>query len=144
MQPDDPPVPRRRTALWVGRGTSGLCVVFLALDGTAKLFKPGPVLEATARLGIPESNIVGLGILLLACTVAYAISATAVLGAVLLTGYLGGAIATHVRVGDPVFTVVFASAVGVLVWVGLYLRDPRLRVLVPFRRAGTGTADTAR
>jgi hypothetical protein len=137
MQSNDQAVPVRRTALWVGRVISGLCVLFLALDGVVKLFKPAPVLEACARLGIPESTIIGLGVLLLACTAAYAFSATAILGAVLLTGYLGGAIATHVRVGDPAFTVAFASTLGVLVWVGLFLRGPRLRALVPFRRAGT-------
>jgi hypothetical protein len=137
MQSDDQAVPVRKTALWVGRAISGLCVLFLALDGTVKLFQPAPVLEACAELGIPEYTITGIGILLLACTAAYAVPATAVLGAVLLTGYLGGAIATHVRVGGPAFPVAFATALGVLVWVGLYLREPRLRALVPFRRAGT-------
>ena len=137
MPPDDQAVPIRRTIIWVGRAISGLCVLFLALDGTAKLLKPAPVLEACTELGIPESTISGIGILLLACTAAYAVPATAVLGAVLLTGYLGGAIATHVRVGGPAFPVVFATAIGVLVWVGLYLREPRLRALVPFPRAST-------
>jgi hypothetical protein len=129
-------VPARRPALWVGRAISGLCVLFLATDGAAKLFKPTPVLEACAELGIAESSITGIGMLLLACTAAYAVPATSVLGAVLLTGYLGGAVATHVRVGGPAFPVAFATGLGVLVWVGLYLREPRLRTLLPFRRGG--------
>ena len=129
-------VPARRTALWVGRAISGLCVLFLATDGAAKLIKPAPVLEACAGLGIPESSATGIGILLPSCTAAYAVPATSVLGAVLLTGYLGGAVATHVRVGGPAFPVAFATGLGVLVWVGLYLREPRLRALLPFRRGG--------
>jgi hypothetical protein len=129
-------VPARRTALWVGRAVSGLCVLFLAMDGAAKLIKPAPVLEACAELGIAESAITGIGMLLLACTAAYAVPATSVLGAVLLTGYLGGAVASHVRVGGPAFPVAFVTGLGVLVWVGLYLREPRLRALLPFRRGG--------
>lgn len=136
MPSEDQAAPDRKTAVRVGRVLSGLCVLFLALDGVAKLFKPPEVLEACAELGIPENAITGIGGLLLACTAVYAVPATAVLGAVLLTGYLGGAVATHVRVGGPVFPVVFATGLGALVWVGLYLREPRLRALVPFRRAG--------
>jgi hypothetical protein len=119
-------------------------VLFLAADGVAKLFKPAPVLTACAELGVPEDAVTGIGLVLLACTVVYAIPATAVLGAILLTGYLGGAVATHVRVGGPAFPVVFATGLGVLVWVGLYLRDPRLRALVPLRRADGPTAGTTR
>ena len=128
-------VPVTTKAVWAGRVISGLCVLFLLADGTAKLFKPAPVLEACAELGIPETAVVGIGVLLLACTVVYAIPATSVLGAILLTGYLGGAVATHVRVSGPAFPVVFATLFGVLVWLGLFLREPRLHALIPFRRA---------
>jgi len=122
---------------WAGRVISTLLVLFLLFDGVMKLFKPTFVLEACAKLGVPESAVVPIGALLVACTILYALPATAVLGAILLTGYLGGAIMTHVRVGDPPFTVVFGTLFGVLVWLGLFLRDARLRALIPLRRAGT-------
>jgi hypothetical protein len=105
----------------------------LALDGVVKLAKPAPVVTAMAQLGYPAISAVGLGILLLACTVLYAIPRTAVLGAILLTGYLGGATAAHVRVAADPFSVVFPALVGVLVWGGLFLRDARLRELLPLR-----------
>jgi DoxX-like family len=103
----------------------------LLFSGVMKLAKPAAVVEEFTRLGWPESLILGLGILEIACAVVYAIPRTAVLGAVLLTGYLGGAVATHVRIGDPYFGPLIG---GVLVWLGLYLRDPRLRALIPLRR----------
>jgi hypothetical protein len=110
-------------------------VLFLGLDAIAKLAKPAPVVQGTVILGYQESVLLGLGIVLLACTVLYAIPRTAVLGAILLTGYLGGAVATHVRVADPLFThTLFPVYVGVLVWGGVFLREPRLRELVPLRR----------
>ena len=110
---------------------SGLGVAFLLMDGVMKLFKPAVVREAFARLGYPESEIMGIGVLLLACTALYLIPRMSILGALLLTGYLGGAIATHVRVGDPLFShVLFPVYVGVMVWGGLFLRDNRLRVLI--------------
>jgi hypothetical protein len=98
------------------------------------LFKPAFVVEATVMLGYPESTIVGMGIALLVSTVLYVIPRTAVLGAILLTGYLGGAVATHVRVGEGAFPVLFPVFFGVLIWGGLYLRDARLRALIPVRR----------
>jgi hypothetical protein len=113
---------------------SGLVGGFLLLDGVAKLFKPDMVVEGTLRLGYPENVIVPLGIVLSACSVLYLIPRTAVLGAILLTGYLGGAVATHVRVADGAFSIVFGVAFGVLVWLGLYLREPRLRALAPLRQ----------
>lgn len=119
--------------VWAGRIVSWLPALFLLLDGVAKLFKPTPVVEGTVKLGYSESVIIPLGIVLIVCTVLYLIPATAVLGAILLTGYLGGAVATHVRAADGVFPVVFAVTFGVLVWLGIYLRDTRLRALVPFR-----------
>lgn len=99
-----------------------------------KLWKPAPVLESFARLGYPEGVATGIGILELVCLAVYVIPRTSVLGAILLTGYLGGAVATHVRIGDPLFThVLFPTYVGLLLWVGLFLRDARLRSLIPLR-----------
>ena len=99
-----------------------------------KLVKPPMVVDATVKLGYQESSIVPLGIVLLVCAVLYVIPQTSVLGAILLTGFLGGAVATHVRTGDPLFThVLFPTYLGVLIWLGLYLRDERLRSLVPMR-----------
>ncbi len=125
-------IPKGR--LWTGRILSNLLGLLLILDGVAKLFKPAPVVEGTLRLGYPESVIIGLGIVLIACTVLYLIPTTSVLGAILLTGYLGGAIATHVRVGDNLFSIVFPVILGSLLWGGLYLRDDRLRTLIPLRK----------
>jgi hypothetical protein len=96
--------------------------------------KPAPVVEAFAHLGLPLSISVTLGIILLLSTVLYAIPATSVLGAVLLTGYLGGAVATHLRVGDPLFShVLVPTYLGIVLWLGLYLREERLRALIPLR-----------
>jgi hypothetical protein len=125
--------PPSKAALWTGRVLSGLVGAFLLLDGVMKLFKPEPVVEATRKLGYPEEAIVGLGILLIACTLLYLIPLTSILGAILLTGYLGGAVASHVRAGDGAFPVSFGVGFGVLVWLGLYLREPRLRALTPLR-----------
>ena len=120
--------------VWAGRIISAIPVLFLLIDGVAKLIKPAPVVEATVRLGYPESVIPGLGTLLLVCTVVYVVPRTSILGAILLTGYLGGATATHVRIGDPLFPILFPSIVGVLIWGGLFLCDERLRALIPLRR----------
>jgi hypothetical protein len=102
----------------------------LLLSGVMKLARPAPVLEGFAKLGYAENLTLGIGIVELICTGAYVIPRTSVLGAILLTGYLGGATATHVRVGDPFLGPV---VLGVLVWLGLYLRDARLRSLIPMR-----------
>src|SRR6266498_2273419 len=112
--------------IWAGRIISALPAMFLLMDGVMKLVKPALVVEATVRLGYPESVILGLGIVLTVCTILYVIPATSVLGAILLTGYLGGAAATHVRVGGGLFPIVFPIAF-VLIWLGLYLRNERLR-----------------
>ena len=126
--------PVSKKTLWAGRIISGLLALFLVFDSVLKFAKPAPVVEGTIKLGYPESVILTLGIVLLTGTVLYLIPPTSVLGAILLTGYLGGAVATHVRVGDPLFThVLFPVYVGVLLWLGLYLRDGRLRALVPLR-----------
>ncbi len=122
-----------KTNLWIGRIVSGLPALFLLVDGVMKLFKPPVVVEATVNLGYPESTIIPIGVVLIICTILYLIPATSVLGAILLTGYLGGAVATHVRAGESLFSIVFAVIFGILIWLGIYLRDPRLRALVPLR-----------
>lgn len=117
--------------LWAGRIISGFVSLFLTMDGVMKLVKPAVVVKTTVEvMGFPESTIVGIGITLLSCTVLYVFPRTSILGAILLTGYLGGAVASQVRVGAPVFNLIFAAALGVLVWIGLWLRDVRVRALV--------------
>jgi DoxX-like family len=124
-----------KTTLWTGRILSALPVLFLLLDVIMKLIKPEAVVKGTVELGYPESAIVGLGIVLLISTVLYAIPRTSVLGAILLTGYLGGAIATHVRVGNPLFThILFPVYLALFIWGGLFLRDVRVRELIPLRQ----------
>ena len=123
-----------RAARWGGWVMAGLPALFLLLDAAMKFVKPAPVVEGTLQLGYSEAVIVPLGIVLLASTLLYLFPRTAVLGAVLLTGYLGGAIATHVRVANPLFThTLFPVYLGVLLWGGLLLRDRRLRALLPVR-----------
>ena len=117
-----------RSARWAGRVVSALVVAFLAFDGITKAMTVEPVVEATTRLGYPEGSVFGIGATLLVCTAFYAVPRTAVLGAILLTGYLGGAVATQVRVEDPWF--LFPAIIGVLAWGGLFLRDGRVRALV--------------
>jgi hypothetical protein len=124
-------------AVWTGRILSGLVILFLIFDGGIKLVPLDIVTETTAQLGYPGTvNFARfLGILTLACTLLYAYPPTAVLGAILLTGYLGGAIATHVRIGNPLFShTLFGVYLGLMIWGGLYLRDPRIRALIPFSR----------
>ena len=133
MQSDAQPAPTSKGMLWAGRIMSGIPSLFLLMDGIMKLVKPAPVVEATVKLGYPESVIFGLGIVLLASTVVYLIPRTSVLGAILLTGYLGGAVATHVRVGEGLFSILFPVIFGALLWGGLVLRDARLRSILPFR-----------
>ncbi len=134
MQSSTQAAPVSKKMLWTGRIISALPALFLLMDAVMKLFKPAVVVEATVKLGYPESVILPLGIVLLVCTVLYVIPRTAILGAILLTGYLGGAVATHVRVGEGLFPVLFPVVFGVLIWLGLYLRDDRLRALIPLRR----------
>ena len=128
--------PVSNKALWAGRVMSGLAVLFLVFDIVMKFIKPAPapVVEAFAHLGWPPSLAVTLGIILLSCTALYVIPQTSILGAILLTGYLGGAVSTHLRVGDPLFShVLFPTYLGMLLWLGLYLRDNRLRAFIPLR-----------
>lgn len=106
-------------------------MMFLLVDGAMKLWKPAVVLEATQQLGYPESEIAGIGALLLICTLLSTFPRTSILGAILLTGYLGGAVASQVRVGNGWFNIVFPVLIGALAWTGLWLRDERLRTLLP-------------
>jgi len=127
--------PGSKGRLWTGRIASTVAVLFLLLDGTLHVTVPAPVVEAFARLGYPVSLALGIGILEIVCTVVYAIPRTSILGAILLTGYLGGATASQVRVGSSLFAeALFPVYIGVLVWGGLFLREDQLRVLVPLRR----------
>lgn len=120
---------------WAGYILSGLAVLFLLFDSAGKLFKPAVVVEGTLELGYPESAITGIGVTLLVCTLLYLWPRTAILGAILLTGFLGGAVATHVRVGNPLFShMLFPVYLGVLIWGGLYLRDKAVRAMIPLRR----------
>ena len=120
-----------KNKLWAGRIISALPVLLLLISGVMKLMKPPSVLQGFAGYGYPESMLVVIGLLEIACTVIYAIPRTSILGAILLTGYLGGATATNVRVGNPAF--IMTVILGVLAWVGLFLRDDRLRTLIPLR-----------
>jgi len=133
MPPDVTPVPVSKGKLWGGRIMTALPALFLLVDGVMKLMKPAVVVEATVQLGYPESVIPGLGIVLLASIVLYLVPRTSLLGAILVTGYLGGAVATHVRVGDGLFSIFFPIILSVLLWGGLVLRDERLRPLLPLR-----------
>ena len=120
---------------WAGWSMSGLMILFLLFDSLSKLGFEHHVVEATTKIGYPLDTIRPLGIICLICTALYAIPRTSILGAILLTGYLGGAIASKVRIEDPIFSsVLFGAYFGVLVWGGLYLRDERLRSLIPLRK----------
>jgi hypothetical protein len=119
---------------WAGIVVSAIPILFLLMDAVGKLFKPPMVVDATVELGYPESVIVPLGIILLISTLLYAFPKTAIIGAILLTGYLGGAVATHVRISNPLFTHQLVPVyMGILIWLGLFLRDARLRSLIPIR-----------
>jgi len=120
-----------KAALWTGRIITALVGLFLLFDGVMKLVKPRSVVEATVKAGYAESVILPLGIVLTASTILYFIPRTAILGAILLTGYLGGAVDVNVRGGQGAFFILLPAIFGVLVWLGLYLRDPRLRALTP-------------
>lgn len=122
-----------KAQLWTGRVISGFVALFLAWDGVMKLFKPAFVVKATLELGYPEFAIVGIGVVLLICTLLYVIPRTSILGAILLTGYLGGAIASQVRAQQSWFNVVFAFVFGCLVWLGLWLRNMQLRKFLPYQ-----------
>jgi hypothetical protein len=120
---------------WGGRVVGSLLVLFLLIDGAGKVLRLAPYVEGTARVGYPVSCVIPLGLALLSCTILYVVPRTAILGAVLLTGYLGGATATHVRVGEPFF---FPVVFGVLLWACLCVRDERVRTLLLPRRRNDG------
>ena len=120
--------------VWTGRIISILIILFMLVDGGAKVARFKPYVDGTVQAGFADSLVVPLGILSLFCAILYAIPQTSILGAILLTAYYGGATATHVRLGQPwYFPVVF----GILTWIAMYLREPRLRELVPLRRSHT-------
>ena len=120
-----------RGLVWTGRILTGLIGLAFGISGVMKWMGGPDVAEGTAMLGLPESMVLPLAILELTCVAVYLVPQTAVLGAVLLTGYMGGAICTHWRVGDPFFIHI---GLGVLIWLGVYLREPRLWTLLPLRR----------
>jgi DoxX-like family len=124
-----------KSTIWIGWIMSGIVVVFLLFDGTTKVMMITPVVDATIGIGYPVDVIQPLGIVCLACAILYAMPRTSILGAILLTGFLGGAVASKVRLEAPLFgQVLFGVYVGILAWGGLYLRDGRLRVLIPLCR----------
>jgi hypothetical protein len=135
MQMETQTASTSKKRLWTGRIISGLVALFLLVDSVMKVMKAPVAVQGTIQLGYPESTVFGIGAVLLVSTLLYVIPRTAILGAILLTGYLGGAIATNVRVGNPLFSyVLFPVYVAVLIWGGLFLRDGQLRALFPFRR----------
>lgn len=130
------PLSTSKSARWAGRFLSGLVILFLLFDGGIKLVPLEIVTQTSGEIGLPTDPSFArlLGILTLIGVVLYAIPQTAVLGAILLTGYMGGAIATHLRIDSPLFShTLFGVYLGLLIWGGLYLREPRLRALIPFR-----------
>lgn len=116
--------------MWAGRVISGLIALLLTMSAVMKLMGGAEVMEGFVRMGLPESLRVPLGILEFSCVAIYLIPATSVTGAILLTGYIGGAIVTHLRIGEPIYVQI---VLGMLIWLGLYLREQRLKALIPLR-----------
>ena len=130
--------------IWTGRVLSGIAAAFLLVDGAVKLTRLPGVMEANAQLGYQAGTVAGIGILELACLAVYLLRSTSVLGALRLTGYLGGAIASQLRADNPLFShVLFPTYVAALIWGGLYLRDTRLAMFLPRPRRGRPTAPAA-
>ncbi|MGZ5818638.1 MAG: DoxX family protein [Burkholderiaceae bacterium] len=124
-----------RPLLWAGRILTTIVVLFLLMDGAMKVMQLDVAVKATVELGYPQHVVFGLGVMTLVIAVLYAVPQTAILGAILLTGLLGGAIATHLRVGSPLFSHLFFGVyIGLMAWGGLFLRDSRLRMLVSLSR----------
>lgn len=135
MPSDSQSAPTSKKMLWASYIISAIPVLLMLTSATAKFVKPAQVVQGfTQQFGFPESYILPIGVLELACLTLYLIPRTSVLGAILVTGYLGGATVTHLRVGDPAF--VGAVIVGIFVWGGLFFREPRLRALIPLRSPG--------
>jgi hypothetical protein len=120
-----------KPAIWTGRAISGLVILFLVFDGVTKVLKVSYVLQASARLHLSTADTVGIGIVLLVCTALCAIPRTAIFGAILLTGHLGGAVAIQLQAHSPLFENAFPMIFGVLVWAGLFLRDAQVRSIMP-------------
>jgi len=133
MQSSTQSAPVSRASLWAGRVISALLVAFLLFDGITKIVKEGHVLEAFAQFGYPGSLAPVIGTILVVCVAVYVVPPTSILGAILVTGYLGGATEVNVRAGNPLFETLFPIIFGMLVWGGLYLRDPQLRMFIPLR-----------
>ena len=131
MTSESPAASVSKGALWTGRVLSALPVLMMVAGAVYSFFQPDKVSADFAKYGYPAHHLQRLVLVEMACVVLYVIPQTAVLGAILLTGYLGGATATHVRIAEPFFMPII---VGVVVWLGLYLRDPRLRALIPLRK----------
>jgi DoxX-like protein len=125
-------VPVSKGALWAGRMLSALPVFMLLLSGVMKILKLQAVVQGFAKYGYPESQMVVIGLLEVGCTIVYLIPHFSVLGAILMTGYLGGATASNVRIGDPSF--IITVLLGMMVWGGLFFRDERIRALIPLRK----------
>jgi hypothetical protein len=126
--------PISKASLWSARIITGLVVLFLVFDGVTKAIKEPHVMAASQQLGFTANAVVGIGTILLICTAIYVIPRTSILGAVLLTGYLGGAVAANVRAQTVLFNTLFPVIFGVLVWLGIYLRDKSLQSIIPVRR----------
>jgi hypothetical protein len=126
---------QKRTAVWTGRVISAFAVLFMLFDCLTKITQNPYVMKASANLGYPAAMIPVVGIILLACVVVYVIPRTSIIGAILLTGYLGGAVASNMRIGTPLFSnILFLVYFGILVWAGLYLRNHRVRELFSLRK----------
>lgn len=134
LQTPSASIPVSKGSLWTGRVLSTIVVLFFLFDATGHLVKPHSVVEAFAQMGIPLGLSVLFGIIELICIVLYAIPRTAILGGVLLTGYLGGALASQLRIGSPVFECIFPFIVGLIAWAGLFFRDPHLWRFMPVRK----------
>jgi hypothetical protein len=132
MQPARQVAPVSRTSLWAGRVLSALILLLIGFTAMFGVLKPDVARQGFAHYGYPDGAMLRITVIEIACAIVYAIPRTSVLGAILLAGYLGGATATHVRVGEPFFLPII---VGIVIWLGLYLRDHRVRALVPFRSA---------
>jgi len=125
-------IPAPRLQVLTGRALSGFITLFLLVDGAVKLVQPQVVIDISQQLGYSGDTTFGIGVILLTCLTLHLIPQTATLGALLLTSYLGGAVATHVRVGSPLFSILLPMFVAAFIWGGLLLRKPSLRVLLPF------------
>jgi hypothetical protein len=135
MQPEITPGSTSKVSVWAGRIISGLFTAFMIFDGVIHIMKPAPVVEAFAKLNFPLRFAVPLAIVELISLLLYVIPRTSILGAILLTGYLGGAVAIQMPTGNSLFgEILFPVYFGVLLWGGIYLRDEKLRALIPFRR----------